>query len=77
LLGGFTFVWGWNALGTVLGLAAGLPYDDAQTLVFLFAFLLFVAAFCWAFAARSLLLVWSVLGGGGATMTILAWLAVI
>jgi hypothetical protein len=74
LLGGFGFVWGFNALGTVLGVAAGLPYGDAQSLVYLFAFLVFVAAFCWAFAARSQLLVWGVLGGGGATMTLLAWL---
>jgi hypothetical protein len=74
LLGGFGFVWGFNVLGTVLGVAAGLSYADAQSLVFLCAFLLFVSVFCWAFSARSQLLVWGVLGGGGATMTLLAWL---
>ena len=75
LLGGYAFVWGWNALATVLGVWAGLPYHDAETLAYLIAFLLWVAAFCWAFAARNGALVWGVLAGGGATMTLLAWLA--
>ena len=74
VLGSYAFVWGFTALGTVLGVAAGLHYDVALTFVYLLAFLLFLVAFCWAFAARNLLLVWSVLGGGGATMTALAWL---
>jgi hypothetical protein len=74
LLGGFGFVWGLIALGTVLGTAAGLAYEDAKTLFYLFAFLVFAAVFCWAFAARSHVRVWCVLGGGGAAMTVLAWL---
>ena len=74
VFGGFGFVWGSVALGTVLGMAAGLDYEDALGLVYLVAFLVFVAAFCWAFVARSHVVVWSVLVGGGATMTLLAWL---
>jgi hypothetical protein len=73
LFGGFAFVWGFCALGTVLGVAAGLVYQDALALLYMVAFLVFAVAFCWAYAARSQLLVWAVLGGGGATMTLLAW----
>lgn len=73
LLGGFAFVWGVCALGTVLGVAAGLSFEDALTLQYLVAFLVFTATFCWAFAAPNHLIVWGVLGGGGATMTLLAW----
>lgn len=75
LLGGYGFVWGVVSLGIVLGVAAGLPYEEAQTLMFLAAFLLLLAAFCWAFAARSVARVWTVLAGGGVSMTGAAWLA--
>jgi hypothetical protein len=74
LLGGYGFVWGFVSLGIVLGVAAGLPYEEAQTLLFLLAFLLLLAAFCWAFVARSIARVWAVLAGGGAAMTGAAWL---
>jgi hypothetical protein len=74
LVGGYTFVWGFVALGTVAGVLLGMSYGEAQTLVFFFAFLLFAAALCWAFVARSALQVWAVLGGGGGLMTGLAWL---
>ncbi|MES2265032.1 MAG: iron uptake protein [Pseudomonadota bacterium] len=74
LLGGYVFVWGSVVLGIALLLAAGMPYGQAQTLMFLFAFLVFLACFCWAYAAASLARVWSVLVGGGAAMTGAAWL---
>jgi hypothetical protein len=74
LLGGYAFTWGFASLGTLLLLAAGMPYRDAQTLCFLLAFLLFLACFCWAFVAASATRVWAVLAGGGAAMTGAAWL---
>ena len=73
LLCGYAFVWGFVTLGCVLGIAAGLTYAEAQTLTYLLAFLLFAAAFCWAFVEQSVLRVWAVLGGGGLMMTALAW----
>jgi len=74
LLGGYALVWGFVSLGTVLGVAAGMTYADAQTLLYLLAFLLFVVCFCWAISARSLSRVWLVFAGGGASMTLAAWL---
>jgi len=73
LLGGYAFVWGFTTLGIALLLAAGMNYGDARTLVMLLAFLVFLVAFCWAYAAKSLRRVWAVLAGGGALMTALAW----
>jgi hypothetical protein len=73
VLGGYAFVWGFTAFCIALGLAAGMAYDQAQTLAHLLAFLVFVACFCWAFAAARLARVWGVLAGGGALMTGLAW----
>lgn len=74
LLGGYAFVWGFASLGVALGVAGGMTYGEAQTLLSLLAFLVFLACFCWAFAAASLARVWAVLAGGGACMTALAWL---
>lgn len=74
LLGGYAFTWGFASLGTLVLLAAGMPYGDAQTACFLLAFLLFLACFCWAFAAASATRAWAVLAGGGAAMTATAWL---
>jgi hypothetical protein len=74
LLGGYGFVWGFISLGTGLGVVAGMPYGDAHTLLQMLAFLVFLAGFCWAFTARSVLRVWLTFGGGGALMTLGAWL---
>jgi hypothetical protein len=74
LLGGYAFVWGFTSLGITLGVAAGMPYVEAQTLLYLLAFLVFVAVFCWAFAAASAARVWGVLAGSGGLMTLGAWL---
>jgi hypothetical protein len=72
-VGGWAFVWGFVTLGIVALLLAGMSYADARTLVYLLAFLVYLAAFCWSFAARSALRVWAALAGGGAAMTALAW----
>jgi hypothetical protein len=74
LLGSYAFVWGFASFGCALGLAAGMTFDDARTLLFLLAFLVFLACFFWAFACARLLRVWAVLLGGGALMTVAAWL---
>ena len=74
LLGGYAFTWGFTVLGIALLLVAGMSYHDAQTLAYLLAFLVFLVAFCWTFAAARLAWVWGVLAGGGAAMTGAAWL---
>jgi hypothetical protein len=74
LLGSYAFVWGFITLGTVLGVAAGMPYADAQTLLYLLAFLLFLVCFCWTYVEASTARAWSVLLGGGAAMTGAGWL---
>jgi hypothetical protein len=74
LFGSYTFVWGFTTLGIALGVLGGMGYGQAQTLVYLLAFLLFLVCFCWAFAAARLVRVWTVLAGGGLVMTAVAWL---
>lgn len=74
LLGGYAFTWGFAVLGIALLLQVGMSYHEAETLVFLLAFLVFLTVFCWAFAARQVGRVWGVLAGGGALMTGAAWL---
>lgn len=69
LLGGYGFVWGFTCLCVACAMLAGMPYSDAQTLAFLLAFLLFLGAFVWAFAARRVAMVWLALAGGGLLMT--------
>ena len=73
LIGGYAFVWGFTTLGIAVGVAAGMPYAEAQTLLYLLAFVVFLVGFCWAFAAAGVLRVWAVLGGGGIAMTAAAW----
>ncbi|MFT4241642.1 MAG: iron uptake protein [Acidovorax sp.] len=68
LLGGYAFTWGFMALSLGGLYALGLPFHDAEHLAALLGLLLYLAAFLWAFAARSLWRVWVVLGGGGALM---------
>src|SRR5690606_32618491 len=74
LLGGYVFVWGFTTLGIALGLAAGMAYDEARTLLALLAFLIFLICFLWTFAAPRLARVWAVLAGGGLAMSGAAWL---
>lgn len=73
LLGSYAFTWGFVALG-VAGLAAlGVDFHEAETVLLLLAFLVFLPLFLWAFAAASLARVWAVLGGGAVFMTAVAW----
>jgi hypothetical protein len=74
LLGGYAFVWGFVTLGITLMMKAGMDYEEAQTLAYLLAFLVFLFCFCWAYVANSVSRVWAVLAGGGAAMTGTAWL---
>ena len=68
VLGGYAFCWGFIALGMALLFAAGMPFHDAEHLLSMLAFLLYVGLFCWAFIARRMARVWLVLAGGGALM---------
>lgn len=74
LLGGYCFVWGVTTLGTALGVQLGLPYGEAQMVLYLLAFLVFATVVCWAFHVRRLWRLWAVLVGGGVLMTGLGWL---
>lgn len=74
LLGSYVLVWGFVSLGIPLGVAGGMPYEDSQRLLFILAFLLFAACFCWAFTARSALRVWLCFLGGGSLMTFAGWM---
>ena len=74
LLGSYVFVWGFTTLVIALGLVSGAEYEEVNTLAYLLAFLVYLGAFLWAFAAASLAKVWMVLAGSGAAMTAVAWL---
>lgn len=74
LLGGYAFTWGFSVFGIALLVLAGMTYHDAEALVFMLAFLVFLVVFCWASAAARLTRVWGVLAGGGAVMTVAAWM---
>jgi hypothetical protein len=74
VLGGYVFTWGFSSLG-IAGLAAlGVDFHEAETGVLMLAFLMFLGVFLWAFASSSVARVWAVLAGGGALMTLSAWL---
>jgi hypothetical protein len=74
VLGGYAFMWGFTTLTIAVALSLSYPYGEAQTLAYLFAFLVYLAVFLWAFTTRGVLRVWLVLAGGGASMTLIAWL---
>lgn len=74
LLGGYAFTWGFSVFGIALLVLAGMTYHEAATLIYILAFLVFLVVFCWAFAAARLTRVWGVLAGGGAAMTVAAWM---
>lgn len=69
---GYGFTWGFIALGTAGMFALGLPFHDAEQLSVILGFLIYLCAFLWAFAARSLARVWIVLAAGAALMAIAA-----
>lgn len=72
LLGGYTFTWGFTALGIAGLVAAGVDFHDAEAGAHLMAFLVFLGAFLWTFTAPKLSRVWVLLAGGGLVMTLLA-----
>lgn len=71
--GSYAFTYGACALSIVLLVRGGMGFEEAEKLVFLLAFLLFLGLFCWAFAARRLIGLWAVLLGGAACSTAAAW----
>lgn len=71
--GSYAFTYGACALGIVLLVRGGMGFEEAEKLVFLLAFLLFLGLFCWAFAARRLIGLWAVLLGGATCSTAAAW----
>jgi hypothetical protein len=73
LLGSYAFTWGCVTLSISSMVALGMPYQEARIAIMLVAFLIFLSAFLWSFAAASIARVWLVLGLGGAIMTTLAW----
>lgn len=73
LLGGYAFTWGFSALGVASLVAMGVDFHDAEHGVLILAWLVFLTAFLWAFAASSAGRVWVVLAGGAALMTGGAW----
>lgn len=74
LLGGWLFTWSFTTLGIAALVALGMRYGEAQTLLSLLAFIVFLVVFLWSFAANSVARVWLVLAGGGGAMTLAAWL---
>jgi hypothetical protein len=74
VLGSYAFMWGFTTLTIAVALVLSFPYDDAQTFAYLLAFLVYLGAFLWAFSTRGVLRIWLVLAGGGAVMTLAAWL---
>lgn len=73
ILGGYFFTWGFAVIAISGLVAMGVAYDQARIGTMLFAFLIFLGAFLWSFAAASIVRVWLVLAGGGALMTLIAW----
>lgn len=73
LLGGYAFTWGFSAFSIAGLVSMGVEFHQASTGVMILAFLLYLFLFLWAFAAPSLMRVWTVLVAGGAAMTIAAW----
>lgn len=74
LLGGYAFTWGFAALAMAGLVALGVDFHEAEHAALLPAFLVFLVALLWAFAGRRLARIWALLVGGGAAMTLAAWL---
>ncbi|MBN9367549.1 MAG: iron uptake protein [Comamonadaceae bacterium] len=68
VLGGYAFTWGFIALGMSGLFALGMSFHDAEHLGSMLGMLVYLVAFLWAFAARSLARLGAVLLGGGAFM---------
>lgn len=73
LVGGYAFTWGFTALCIVGLVALGADFHEAETVMLLLAFLVFLGLFLWAFAAPNMVRVWAWLVGGAVFMTAAAW----
>ncbi|MCP5198116.1 MAG: iron uptake protein [Gammaproteobacteria bacterium] len=73
LLGSYTFTWGFTAFVIAVLAAAGMDFHEAEQAAMLLAFIVLLIAFLWAFAARSLARIWTVLGVGAVLMSMAAW----
>lgn len=73
IVGGYLFAYGFTALATLTGFAAGLPYSEAQLLAWMLGAIVYLCAIVWGFVPRSALRAWAVLAGGGAAMGVAAW----
>lgn len=69
LVGGYAFTWGFTAFGIAGLVALGVDFHQAETGILMLAFLVFLVAFLWTFAARSMFKVWAVLGVGALLLT--------
>lgn len=74
ILGGYFFAYGFTALITFAGFAAGLPFSEAQSLAWMLGGLAYLGALMWGFTLQGPLRIWIVLTGGGASMGAAAWL---
>ncbi|MBC3917134.1 iron uptake protein [Undibacterium sp. CY18W] len=71
ILGAYIFAWGFITLAMAGLFALGMSFHDAEHLSSILVFLVYLGAFLWAFIAKrakNMLLVWLLLGGGGALM---------
>lgn len=73
IVGGYLFAYGFTALATLTGFAAGLPYSEAQILAWMLGALIYLGAMLWGFVPRTSVRAWLVLAGGGAAMSAAAW----
>ena len=74
LLGGYVFTWGIVAAGVTVLFGAGMEFHDAEHLSYIVGILVFLGAFLAGFAARDLCRTAVTLVGGGALLTVMAWL---
>lgn len=75
IFGGYAFTWGVITLTITALMVGGGSYADARKVAMLFSFIVFLGAFIWGFSTRRLVIAWVVLVGGGAVMTLMAWMA--
>lgn len=69
----YAFTWGFIAVVSAGRLRAGTEFHEATDLAVMLGFLVYPAAFCFAFVVSSLARVWLALAGGGAGLTLLGW----
>lgn len=73
ILGSYVLAWGFTALGSMLLVRSGVARSEAVMSATMLAFVVYLIAALWAFAARRVGYVWLVLAGGGSLMTVLAY----